>query len=86
MGESAVGDEGLHGCLDLPPCADDWLTARPERRDAAEHRQRILDVARDLFDRCGVDAISIGVSTSRKPFSIRNARMAVMMRLRATKI
>ncbi len=33
--------------------------ARPERRDAAEHRQRILEVARRLFAEQGVDAVSM---------------------------
>jgi AcrR family transcriptional regulator len=33
--------------------------ARPERRDAAEHRQRILEVARCLFCERGVDAVSM---------------------------
>jgi len=32
---------------------------RHERRDAAEHRQRILDVARRLFAEHGVDAVSM---------------------------
>lgn len=59
MDEYAVGEEGLHGCLELPPCVDDWSAPRAERRDAAEHRQRILDVARELFDTRGVDAVSM---------------------------
>ena len=33
--------------------------ARHERRDAAEHRQRILEVARRLFAEQGVDAVSM---------------------------
>ncbi len=33
--------------------------SRPERRDAAEHRERILAVARELFDRHGVDSTSM---------------------------
>src|SRR5215471_14304453 len=32
---------------------------RHERRDAAEHRQRILEVARHLFAEHGVDAVSM---------------------------
>jgi AcrR family transcriptional regulator len=32
---------------------------RPERRDAAEHRRRILEVARHLFGERGVDAVSM---------------------------
>jgi AcrR family transcriptional regulator len=32
---------------------------RPERRDAMEHRQRILEVARHLFAEQGVDAVSM---------------------------
>lgn len=32
---------------------------RHERRDAAEHRQRILEVARQLFAQHGVDAVSM---------------------------
>src|SRR5215469_16990827 len=32
---------------------------RHERRDAAEHRQRILEVARHLFTEHGVDAVSM---------------------------
>lgn len=32
---------------------------RPERRDAAEHRQRILEVAQRLFAEYGVDAVSM---------------------------
>lgn len=59
MDDHAVAAESLHGCLELPPCMDEWPAPRAERRDAAEHRQRILDVARDLFDRCGVDAVSM---------------------------
>lgn len=35
------------------------LPVRPERRDAAEHRQRILEVARCLFAEQGVDAVSM---------------------------
>lgn len=59
MDEYAVADESLHGCLELPPCIDEWPAPRAERRDAAEHRQRILDVARDLFNTRGVDAVSM---------------------------
>jgi len=33
--------------------------ARPERRDATEHRRRILEVARRLFAEQGVDAVSM---------------------------
>lgn len=33
--------------------------SRPERRDAAEHRERILDTARMLFTELGVDAVSM---------------------------
>lgn len=38
-----------------------WFRAssRHERRDAAEHRQRILDVAQHLFAEHGVDAVSM---------------------------
>src|SRR5436309_15588608 len=36
-----------------------WLHKRHERRDAAEHRQRILEVARRLFAEHGVDAVSM---------------------------
>jgi AcrR family transcriptional regulator len=32
---------------------------RPERRDAAENRQRVLDVARQLFEERGVEAVSM---------------------------
>ncbi|GAB4210273.1 MAG: hypothetical protein OHK0022_43040 [Roseiflexaceae bacterium] len=41
------------GCLGMPPCG------RRERRDAAEHRQRILTVARELFDAQGVEATTM---------------------------
>lgn len=39
----------------------EWIGAhqRRERRDAAEHRQRILDVAQHLFGEHGVDAVSM---------------------------
>ena len=39
----------------------EWIAShhRRERRDAAEHRQRILDVARHLFGEYGVDAVSM---------------------------
>jgi AcrR family transcriptional regulator len=36
-----------------------WSHKRHERRDAAEHRQRILEVARRLFAEYGVGAISM---------------------------
>src|SRR5437588_6550717 len=36
-----------------------WSHKRHERRDAAEHRQRILEVARGLFAEHGVDAVSM---------------------------
>jgi len=36
-----------------------WLHKRHERRDAAEHRQHILEVARRLFAEHGVDAVSM---------------------------
>jgi AcrR family transcriptional regulator len=36
-----------------------WSRHRRERRDAAEHRQRILDVAQHLFAEQGVDAVSM---------------------------
>ena len=36
-----------------------WSHKRPERRDAAEHRQRILEVARRLFAEHGVGATSM---------------------------
>ncbi len=36
-----------------------WSHKRHERRDAAEHRQRILEVARRLFAEHGVGAISM---------------------------
>lgn len=35
------------------------IGARPERRDAAENRQRILDAATRLFDRHGADQVSM---------------------------
>ncbi len=39
----------------------EWIAShhRRERRDAAEHRQRILDVARHLFGEHGVDTVSM---------------------------
>ena len=39
----------------------EWIVShhRHERRDAAEHRQRILDVAQHLFGEQGVDAVSM---------------------------
>lgn len=44
---------------DIPsPCCD-ANAARKERRDAAEHRLRILSVARDLFASQGVNATSM---------------------------
>ena len=36
-----------------------WSHRRRERRDAAEHRQHILEVARRLFAEQGVDAVSM---------------------------
>lgn len=33
--------------------------SKPERRDAAENRQRILEMARKLFDRYGVEQVSM---------------------------
>src|SRR5436309_15903750 len=36
-----------------------WAHRRHERRDAAEHRQRILEVARRLFAEHGVEAVSM---------------------------
>jgi AcrR family transcriptional regulator len=49
---------GQFSCpLNLP----EWFAShhRHERRDAAEHRQRILDVAQHLFEQHGVDAVSM---------------------------
>lgn len=36
-----------------------WASPPHERRDAAEHRRRILDTARELFAARGVDAVSM---------------------------
>lgn len=51
-------ESGQFACpMDMPR----WfgLHQRHERRDAAEHRQRILDVAQHLFAEHGVDAVSM---------------------------
>ncbi len=44
-----------------PAGMPEWFKSlhRHERRDAAEHRQRILDVAQHLFGKHGVDAVSM---------------------------
>lgn len=45
------------------PPSRDWRcffgAPRAERRDAAEHRRKVLAVARGLFAACGVDAVSM---------------------------
>ncbi len=52
--DSTPGEgQGGGGCPGAPPCA------RRERRDAAEHRRRILTVARELFGAQGVEATSM---------------------------
>ncbi|HEU4324559.1 MAG TPA: TetR/AcrR family transcriptional regulator [Roseiflexaceae bacterium] len=51
----AEGPSG-EGCLGAPPCEQ---RVRRERRDAAERRQRILTVARELFGAQGVEATSM---------------------------
>lgn len=38
---------------------DEWCGPRAERRDAAEHRRRILSVARALFAERGINAVSM---------------------------
>jgi AcrR family transcriptional regulator len=47
--------------ISCPLGVPEWIALhhRRERRDAAEHRQRILDVARQLFGEQGVDAVSM---------------------------
>ena len=49
--------ENLHHVPPLPPPFA--VPERIERRDAMEHRQRILEVARRLFTEHGVDAVSM---------------------------
>lgn len=58
-----MSDDG-HACvwpagLSEGPERFRWPQRRPERRDAAEHRQRILEVARQLFAEQGVEAVSM---------------------------
>lgn len=47
--------------ISCPLGVPEWTAShhRRERRDAAEHRQRILDVAQHLFGEQGVDAVSM---------------------------
>ncbi|HEU0002834.1 MAG TPA: TetR/AcrR family transcriptional regulator [Ktedonobacteraceae bacterium] len=49
------------GQFSCPAGMPEWFIAhhRHERRDAAEHRQRILEVAQRLFAERGVDAVSM---------------------------
>ena len=49
------------GHFSCPLGVPQWfgLGQRHERRDAAEHRRRILDVAQRLFAQHGVDAVSM---------------------------
>jgi AcrR family transcriptional regulator len=49
------------GQFSCPADIPGWFQShhRHERRDAAEHRQRILEVAQDLFAERGVDAVSM---------------------------
>ncbi len=49
------------GQMDCPGGIPQWfgLHQRHERRDAAEHRQRILENAQRLFAEQGVDAVSM---------------------------
>jgi AcrR family transcriptional regulator len=51
-------EAGQYSC---PLGAPEWFGShhRHERRDAAEHRQRILEVAQRLFAERGVDAVSM---------------------------
>src|ERR1700738_378056 len=58
--EGTVVREEVHDCP-WPSGISGLFEAhrRHERRDAAEHRQRILEVARRLFAEHGVDAVSM---------------------------
>jgi AcrR family transcriptional regulator len=49
------------GHFSCPAGVPEWFMShhRHERRDAAEHRQRILEVAQHLFAEQGVDAVSM---------------------------
>jgi AcrR family transcriptional regulator len=52
--------EAFHECVWAPPIPGLFREPRRhERRDAAEHRQRILEVARRLFAEQGVEAVSM---------------------------
>lgn len=53
------GDSWLHKLHALQERAMAGCAPLPERRDAAEHRQHILAVARRLFAAHGVDAVSM---------------------------
>ena len=56
---SSVREE-FHECTWAPPIPELFRgEKRHERRDAAEHRQRILEVARHLFAEQGVEAVSM---------------------------
>src|SRR5215471_19498441 len=56
---SSVREE-FHECTWAPPIPELFRgEKRHERRDAAEHRQRILEVARRLFAQQGVEAVSM---------------------------
>jgi len=52
--------EEFHACVWASPIPELFREPRRhERRDAAEHRQRILEVARHLFAQQGVEAVSM---------------------------
>lgn len=82
-------DERAHAASATTAHDSAELAVRPERRDAAEHRQRILIAARTLFAEHGVEAVTmqqvgraagVGQGTLYRRFPHKGALCAALLR------